>query len=205
MVLFSGYMYDFRTDITYSNKNIIITRDYGNYKDEFSFKDIKASPYLYTILQRLAVSIRDTLKEINSDDVITLCNHIKIDKYDVKGLMEIMSDGIVHIISDILNNYSDYIIKPSLLICGGIKCYMYEKDSTSSIISEFMGVIYKGRKYIIEEIYLIPNSRNNFVKFYFQHYTLLMGSLEILECRNEAIRLGDSIEDNKNEVALFRG
>ena len=203
MKIFSGDLFGNNVDIEYSNKNITITKfknDKYRKAIKMNYKDYGARNYLGIILSNITIMIRDTLHEMNSSEVIKV-GCINIDKDSISGVIDVYYNKTLDIINELLRKYSDYIIKPSLLVDGGLKSNMYSEAS----IKEFMGVIYDNRKYIIDKVYLIPNSKNNIVHFYFQHYMVMMSTAELIDCRYKAIKLDDNIEDNKNEVALFRG
>ena len=90
-------------------------------------------------------------------------------------------------------------IKPSLLVSGTLA----DDRFSVNLLTRYDGVIINDTKYIIEDMYVIPNSSNNIVKFYFNDTMQLVSKRELLKASKLARDGGDSKIENKRDVIMF--
>lgn len=199
MRLFKGELFGSQYRIDYANRHIdiSITRDDGRVYsfDLFSYEARKCQAFT---LSHLSSAISSTLSEMKSDLVIKI-GVVEISRNGAENLDELIPMYAIEVNRELLRKYSDYIIKPSLLVSGTLA----DDRLSVNLLTKYDGVIIDGNKYIIEDMYVIPNSSNNIVKFYFNDTMQLVSKRELLKASKLARDGGDSKEENHKDVIMF--
>ena len=198
MEIYNGNYFGADTKIEYKDKRVEIEKRIGDKTISIDYKAYEARNYHSLILKRLCYCISETLKEMNSNIEINI-SCVKIDKNRVDGLMDVYPSRAIDVIDEVLSKYSEYIIKPSLLVDCGLTKGMYE----DAHIKKYDGIVLGGRRYIIESIYLVPYSDKSILKLFFSDRMTAFSNKEIEEMHNKALELGDNREMNISEVNLF--
>lgn len=199
MRLFKGELFGSPHRVDYANKHIDIsvTRDDGSVYS-FDLFSYEARKYQAFVLEHLSSAISCTLLEMKSDLVIKI-GVVEISSKGVEGLDELMPMYAIEVNRELLRKYSDFIIKPSLLVSGTLT----DGRFSVNLLTRYDGVIFNDTKYIIEDMYVIPNSSNNIVKFYFSDRMQLVSKRELLKASKLARDSGDSKIENKKDVIMF--
>lgn len=199
MRLFKGELFGSPHRIDYANRHIdiSITRDDGRVYS-FDLFSYEARKYQAFTLSHLSSAISSTLSEMKSDLVIKI-GVVEISHNGAENLDELIPMYAIEVNRELLRKYSDYIIKPSLLVSGTLA----DDRLSVNLLTKYDGVIIDGNKYIIEDMYVIPNSSNNIVKFYFNDTMQLVSKRELLKASKLARDGGDSKEENHKDVIMF--
>lgn len=198
MELYSGKYFGADIKIEYKDSTIEISRFLDDKTFKFNYTEYEAVNYHTLILKRLCNCMVETLKEMNNSLEINI-NCVTISQDGVYGLLDVYPSYAIDVISEILNKYREYIIKPSLLVDCGITHGMYREAH----IKKYDGILLGNRKYIIESIYLVPYSNKSIVKLFFSDSMSAFDNNEIEEMHDKALKEGDDREINKCEANLF--
>lgn len=198
MEIYNGVYFGADTKIEYKNRRVEIIKILGDKTLKFDYKAYEARNYHSLILKELCHCMQDTLKEMNSNVEIEI-SCVKVSADTIDGLMDVYPTYAIDVIDEILNNYNEYIIKPSLLVDCGLTHGMY-KDAH---IKKYDGIIIGNRKFIIDSIYSVPYSEKSILKLFFSDRMCVFENKEIEEMHNKALERGDDREYNLCEVNIF--